>query len=80
LLLPPQCFLSLPAWIYLIMTPRWQRSRRLANPHAMLLVDAVFVVFWLSQFAAQAAYNSANLCGGRCSLSKGAVALGVFIT
>jgi hypothetical protein len=74
------CFISVPAWIFLIMTPRWQRSRRLAEPHAMLLVDAIFTVFWLSAFACQAAYNSSGSCGGRCNPSKGVVALGVLVT
>jgi len=43
----------------------------------MLLVDAIFTVFWLSAFASQAAFNSAKKCGGRCNLSKGVVGLGV---
>ncbi|KAJ2969288.1 hypothetical protein NQ176_g8744 [Zarea fungicola] len=73
-------FLSIPAWIYLIMTPRFERTRRFANVHAMFAVDLLFVIIWLSAFATQAAYNTANLCGTRCSLSKGIVALGVIIT
>ncbi|PNY25484.1 Uncharacterized protein TCAP_04574 [Tolypocladium capitatum] len=74
------CFLSIPAWIYLIMTPRFGRARRFAEPHAMLAVDAVFTVVWLSAFATQAAYNTANLCGQACHLSKAIVGLGVFVT
>ncbi|WYZ38833.1 hypothetical protein EsH8_III_000747 [Colletotrichum jinshuiense] len=74
------CFLSLPAWIYLIMAPRWPRTRKLANPYAMVVVDAVFTVIWLSAFASQAAYNTANQCGDACKLSKAIVGLGVFVT
>ncbi|TDZ22347.1 hypothetical protein Cob_v004470 [Colletotrichum orbiculare MAFF 240422] len=74
------CFLSLPAWIYLIMAPRWPRTRKLANPYAMVAVDAVFAVIWLSAFASQAAYNTANMCGSGCNLSKAIVGLGVFVT
>ncbi|OLN85020.1 hypothetical protein CCHL11_03915 [Colletotrichum chlorophyti] len=74
------CFLSIPAWIYLIMAPRWPRTRKLANPYAMAIVDAVFTVIWLSAFASQAAYNTANQCGDGCNLSKAIVGLGVFVT
>ncbi|KAL2119224.1 hypothetical protein VTJ04DRAFT_6184 [Mycothermus thermophilus] len=73
-------FLTVPAWIYLIGTPRWPRARRFAEPHAMVAVDAIYTVIWLSAFAAQAAYNTANLCGGACGPSKGNVAMGVFVT
>ncbi|EON97556.1 putative chaperone-binding protein [Phaeoacremonium minimum UCRPA7] len=74
------CFLTIPAWIYLIMAPRWPRTRRLAEPHAMVTVDALFTVLWLSAFATQAAYNSKDECGKGCSLSKAIVAMGVFVT
>ncbi|GKT58789.1 chaperone-binding protein [Colletotrichum tofieldiae] len=77
---PSQCFLSLPAWIYLIMAPRWPRTRKLANPYAMAIVDGVFTIIWLSAFASQAAYNTANQCGDACNLSKAIVGLGVFVT
>ncbi len=62
------------------MTPRFPRTRKLAEPHAMLTVDALFTVIWLSAFASQAAYNTANLCGDACSESKGIVGLGVLNT
>ncbi|KAF6819789.1 chaperone-binding protein [Colletotrichum sojae] len=74
------CFLSVPAWIYLIMAPRWPRTRKLANPYAMVAVDGTFAVIWLSAFATQAAYNTANMCGTACNLSKAIVGLGVFVT
>ena len=45
----------------------------------MVAVDAVFVVIWLSAFATQAAYNSADSCGSACGISKGIVALGFFV-
>lgn len=74
------CFLSIPAWIFLVGTPRFPRARRFAEPHAMLVVDAVFTIIWLSAFSTQAAYNSSGRCGGACSLSRAIVALGVFET
>ncbi|PHH83300.1 hypothetical protein CDD82_2270 [Ophiocordyceps australis] len=74
------CFTSILAWLYLVLTPRFARTRRLANANAMLLVDAIFTVFWLAAFATQAAYNSANLCGQACKLSKAIVGLAVFNT
>lgn len=71
--------LSVPAWIYLMMAPRFPRTRKLAEPHAMLVVDAVFTIIWLSAFSTQAAYNTANLCGTACGLSKAVVAMAVFV-
>lgn len=62
------------------MTPRFNRTIRFANVHAMFAVDLFGVILWLSAFATQAAYNSSGLCGNRCGISKGVVALGVTIT
>ncbi|KAK3378236.1 hypothetical protein B0H63DRAFT_241694 [Podospora didyma] len=72
-------FITIPAWIYLGMAPRFPRTRKLAEPHAMLTVDAFFVVIWLSAFAAQASYNTANSCGQACGVSKAIVGLGFFV-
>ncbi|KAK3904402.1 hypothetical protein C8A05DRAFT_42508 [Staphylotrichum tortipilum] len=72
-------FLSVPAWIYLMMAPRFPRTRKLAQPHAMLVVDVLFTIIWLSAFAVQAAYNTSGLCGTACGISKGVVALAVFV-
>ncbi|KAH6686349.1 hypothetical protein F5X68DRAFT_15381 [Plectosphaerella plurivora] len=73
------CFLSIPAWIFLICTPRFPRTRKFANPWAMFAVDVVFCIIWLSAFASQAAYNTAGLCGDRCSQSSAIVGLGVLM-
>lgn len=75
-----QCFLSIPAWVFLIMTPRFDRTRRFANVHAMLAVDLAFTIIWLSAFATQADYNTQGKCGKVCNLSKAIVGLGVFVT
>ncbi|CAK7564760.1 MAG: hypothetical protein SEPTF4163_002660 [Sporothrix epigloea] len=74
------CFLSIPAWIYLIGAPRYPRTRRFAEPHVMVAIDALYCIIWLSAFAAQASFNSAGKCGDGCRASKGVVALGVFNT
>ncbi|PTB42295.1 uncharacterized protein TrAFT101_008617 [Trichoderma asperellum] len=74
------CFLSIPAWIYLVMTPRFGRTRRFANPYIMLAVDGLFIIIWISAFSTQAAYNSSGSCGGSCGISKAIVAVGVFVT
>jgi len=73
------CFLTIPAIIYLTMTPRFPRTRKLANPYAMATVDGLFCVFWLSAFASVANWNSNDKCGEACNLSKAVVGLGVFI-
>lgn len=61
------------------MAPRFPRTRKLAQPVVMAVVDGVFAILWLSAFAAQAAYNTANLCGGACGQSKAVVAMGFFV-
>jgi hypothetical protein len=45
----------------------------------MFAVDVVFCIIWLSAFASQAAYNTAKLCGNRCSQSSAIVGLGVLM-
>jgi hypothetical protein len=62
-----------------MMAPRFPRTRKIAEPRAMLTVDAVFTVIWLSAFATQAAYNTSGLCGSACGISKAIVGLGVFV-
>lgn len=75
-----QFFLYVPAWIYLIGTPRFERTRKYANPVAMFAVDVVCTILALSAFASQASYNSKDLCGTRCGISKSIVAIGVLVT
>ncbi|KAI0525313.1 hypothetical protein F5B22DRAFT_333223 [Xylaria bambusicola] len=74
------CFLSIPAWVYLALAPRYERTRRAANANVMLVVDAIFTIFWLSAFASQAAYNTANSCGKACKVSKAVVGIAFFET
>lgn len=62
------------------MAPRYPRASNIAQPNALVTVDAIFAIIWLSAFATQAAYNTANDCGTACGASKGIVALGVFET
>jgi len=73
------CFLCIPAWIYLGMAPRFPRTRKFAEPRIMAIIDGLFVIFWLSALAAQAAFNSAGSCGKVCSLSKAIVGLSFFV-
>ncbi|KAI1811913.1 hypothetical protein GGS20DRAFT_560748 [Poronia punctata] len=72
------CFLSIPAWVYLALAPRYERTRKVANPNVMLVVDSIFAIFWLSAFASQASYNTANSCGKACAVSKAIVGVAFF--
>ena len=45
----------------------------------MVVVDCVFCIFWLSAFASQASFNTADLCGQACGASKAIVGLGLFV-
>ncbi|TVY55863.1 hypothetical protein LSUE1_G008701 [Lachnellula suecica] len=73
------CFITIPALVYLTMTPRFPRTRKLANPYAMAAVDGLFCIIWLSAFATVANWNSTGKCGDGCKVSKAVVGLGVFI-
>jgi len=73
------CFLTIPAIIYLTMTPRFPRTRKFANPYALATVDGLFALLWISAFSAQASFNSSGKCKGGCGASKAVVGLGVFI-
>lgn len=75
----PQCFLSVPPIIYQTMTPRFERSRKWANPYAFASLDLLYTFFWLTAFASLAAYNSTGLCFGACDVSKACVGMGFFI-
>src|SRR5271154_1803988 len=61
------------------MTPRFPRRQKFANPYAIVAVDFVFTILWLSAFAAVASWNSTKKCKGGCHLSRVVVGLGVFI-
>lgn len=73
-----QCFLSIPAWLYLAGAPRYERTRKIAQAHAMTVIDCIWAIFWLSGFASQAAYNTANMCGQGCAVSKAIVGIAFF--
>ena len=62
------------------MAPRWERTRRIANPHAMTVVDCIWTILWLSAFATQVSYNKKDSCGEGCGISKGIAALAFFQT
>jgi hypothetical protein len=62
-----------------MMAPRFPRTRKIAHPTAMLTVDVVFTVIWLSAFSTQAAYNTANQCGTACNISKAVVGMAFFV-
>lgn len=61
------------------MAPRFPRTRKFAQPYVMATLDGVFALIWISAFATQAAYNSANKCGAACNISKACTAMGVFV-
>ena len=61
------------------MTPRYDKTRRFANANAMLVVDLMMAILWMSAFATQADYNTKGLCGKVCNISKAIVGLGVFV-
>lgn len=60
----PQCFLSIPAIIYLVMVPMWSRAQRFANAYAFLAVDALYTILWFAAFIAVAMWNSKGIKDG----------------
>lgn len=74
------------------MTPRFPRTQRLAHPYALVTVDFIYTILWLSGFASVASFDSSGLCAkkcdsdgkncsisSKCNLGKAVVGLGVFI-
>ncbi|KHJ32137.1 putative chaperone-binding protein [Erysiphe necator] len=70
-------FLSIPALIFLTMTLRFPRTKKLAQPYALATVDFLFAILWISGFISQASFNSSGKCLGACGISKAIVGLGV---
>lgn len=59
-----QCFFSLPAIIYLVMTPMWTRAQRFANAYAFVAIDALYTLLWFAAFIAVAMWNSSGIKEG----------------
>lgn len=74
-----QGFLTLPALIFETMTVRFPRTRKFANPYALAVVDGLYMIFWLSAFAALASFKSSGKCGDGCHKTGSAIAMGVFV-
>lgn len=51
-----QCWLSIPALIYLVAVPLFPRARRFGNVYAFATVDLLFVILWFSAWVAVASY------------------------
>lgn len=53
---PAQCWISLPALVYLAAVPMWPRARRFGNVYAFATVDLTYTVFWFSAWICLASY------------------------
>ncbi|KFX95522.1 hypothetical protein O988_05767 [Pseudogymnoascus sp. VKM F-3808] len=73
------CFLSIPPMIYNGMTLLFARSRSWANAYVFAGLDILYAIFWLSAFAAVAAFTSHGGCFRACGLSKAMAGFGFFI-
>jgi len=58
------CWLSIPALTYLVAVPLFPRARKFGNVYAFATVDGLFVVLWLSAWAAVASYVSQGKSDG----------------
>ena len=59
-----QCFLSVPAIIYLVMVPMWSSAQRFAHAYAFLAVDALYTILWFAAFVAVAMWNAQGIKAG----------------
>jgi len=59
-----QCFVSIPAIIYLTMVPMWSRAQRFASAYAFLAVDALYTILWFAAFISVAVWNSKGIREG----------------
>lgn len=51
-----QCWISLPALVYLAAVPLWPRARRFGNVYAFATVDLLYTIFWFSAWVCLASY------------------------
>jgi hypothetical protein len=51
-----QCWLSIPALVYLVAVPLYPRARRFGNVYAFAALDGLFVVLWFSAWVSVASY------------------------
>ncbi|TGZ77882.1 hypothetical protein EX30DRAFT_398276 [Ascodesmis nigricans] len=58
-------WLSLPGHIYLVMTPRFQRTRMLAHPYWVLGINVIYTIFWFAAFIALATYTNKGISNGK---------------
>jgi len=59
------CWLTIPALIYVTMTPRFQRTKPLANPFAICGFNCVFTFFWFIAPIALGVANTKSQVAGR---------------
>jgi hypothetical protein len=62
-----QCWISLPALVYLAAVPMWPRARRFGNVYAFATVDIIYAVFWFSAWVALASYVAQGKSIGKSS-------------
>ncbi|KAF1813518.1 hypothetical protein P152DRAFT_457881 [Eremomyces bilateralis CBS 781.70] len=58
------CFVTIPALIYLAMTPMWTRAIKFANPYAFVVLDALLMVLWFAAAIAVGTWNTAGIKKG----------------
>ncbi|KAK8257286.1 hypothetical protein IWZ00DRAFT_8164 [Phyllosticta capitalensis] len=58
------CFLTMPAFIYLVGVPMWSRTVRFASAYAFALLDGLYTVFWFAAFICIATWNSEGMKKG----------------
>lgn len=62
-----QCWISLPALVYLAAVPMWPRARRFGNVYAFATVDIIYAVFWFSAWVSLASYVAQGKSIGKSS-------------
>lgn len=55
-----QCWISIPALIYLAAVPMWPRTRRFGNPYAFAALDGLFTLLWFAAWICIASYVAAG--------------------
>lgn len=63
----PQCWVSVPALVYLAAVPMWPRARRFGNVYAFATVDAIYAVFWFAAWVCLASYVAQGKSIGKSS-------------
>lgn len=65
-----QCWLCIPALIYLTATPIFEKTKRFAHPYAFATIDLLYTIFWFAAFISVATWTNDGIKAGEAKLKE----------